>query len=674
MSQLMKLIAIAHLVLHINANPCIHSYPDHTIDYITTNIGTDPSVYYLGKKASTNECQLSCMHLNYLCDTSAGDVISPNGVQVDVDACEITIAEVNYNKNAELFLTDDLVSREYIIEAQVTLTTGMETGIYWKAPDASTHPNDFISYAFAVDFTVGSTGKLFVQIEQSGSYEFLKYVKPAYPSIQANQKYTLTVHVDGTQFSTYINDILFYVSSSNNHQIDETIYQSSYAGLYAWSAGAIWHSWKMQFPDATDNQDEKFCAAYMYDKSGGNCYGYYGDDHASIESSLNHDTQHDSAVLYDATCEPTASPFDPSVSPTRDPSASPSQPPVIVTSNPTETPSHDPTGPPSQSPVTTLNPTQSPSDSRYPTVFPTHYPSNMPSAKPTWQQDVEVDEHSTTTHDHDSHEKESEDQLTDFGSTELGFILPVASVSLCVIGVVGLCIFCKLRRNKGVAKQIEISMEKNLEDANETAKRPKQSYASQSTAQSVHTAHSNASGDGPTAAVTIDNMNPMTQNMPSYMSYPTMANSTLQLQPVCSMSTDSMAMAAVSQNHHAGFGATAVMQPVQNLCVAHGIGGEKQEEEEYAYDDGANSSNDDDVLAGVNMVTQGGAKSMYEEDESTSDDDLLVGVNMVTKGGMNGRRDETPPGPVPPPPPPPVLAHGGVDDDDEVMRGVTTGQ
>eukprot|EP01084_Bolivina_argentea_P239643 402753_1 len=135
--------------------------------------------------------------------------------------------------------------------------------------------------------------------------------------------------------------------------------------------------------------------------------------------------------------------------------------------------------------------------------------------------------------------------------------------------------------------------------------------------------------------------------MPSYMSYPPMANSALQLQPVWSMSTDSMAV--VSQNHHAGFGATAVIQPVQNLGVAHE---EKQEEEEYAYDDGANSSNDDDVLAGVNMVTQGGAKSMYEEDESTSDDDLLVGVNMVTKGGMNGRRDETPPGPVPPPPPP----------------------
>eukprot|EP01083_Nonionella_stella_P017711 49599_1 len=441
MSQLMKLIAIAHLVLHINANPCIHSYPDHTIDYITTNIGTDPSVYYLGKKASTNECQLSCMHLNYLCDTSAGDVISPNGVQVDVDACEITIAEVNYNKNAELFLTDDLVSREYIIEAQVTLTTGMETGIYWKAPDASTHPNDFISYAFAVDFTVGSTGKLFVQIEQSGSYEFLKYVKPAYPSIQANQKYTLTVHVDGTQFSTYINDILFYVSSSNNHQIDETIYQSSYAGLYAWSAGAIWHSWKMQFPDATDNQDEKFCAAYMYDKSGGNCYGYYGDDHASIESSLNHDTQHDSAVLHDSTCDPSTSP---SSDPTRIPSNDPS-----TSRSPTLSPS-DPTRTPSQSPIATANPTPSPSQSLHPTASPTRYPSGTPSVNPTPRPTRQHDERSTTQYP-DSKIQE-DDQLMS--------IVPIVSVMLFVLGVVGVvcvCAFCKMRRNQAVPKQIVVT-------------------------------------------------------------------------------------------------------------------------------------------------------------------------------------------------------------------------
>eukprot|EP01083_Nonionella_stella_P144175 449660_1 len=448
----MALLATTLFVLRINANPCIRSYPGHTIEYITTDIATDSSIYYLGKKASTNECHLSCMNLNYLCDTSAADVISPSDVQVDLDTCQITASLVPQDENAILYLTDDLVSKEYVIEAHVTLTesNGCEVGIYWKASDASTPSNDidYVAYSFGVDLC---DGKRFVVVsESSGSTSFIETKKPSGITVESNRKYNLTLHVDGTQFTTYVDGQLYYASSDANHQIDETVFKWSYAGLYAWTQGAVWHSWTMRFPDPTDNKDEKVCAAYMYDKSGGSCYGYYGDDYTSIESSLAPDTQHVSAVLYHYTCDPTASPSsDPTTRIPSDPTRTPSQTPIL-TSNQTPTPSQspilssDPTRTPSQTPILTSNQTPTPSQSLH-----SSYPSDMPSVnstpQPTRQQDGQVDDESTT--EYSDSKSQDKDQIMSFEWNESVVIAVIFSMVLFVIVVVLVCVLYRIRHH-----------------------------------------------------------------------------------------------------------------------------------------------------------------------------------------------------------------------------------
>eukprot|EP01083_Nonionella_stella_P274090 930228_1 len=514
----MALLATTLFVLRINANPCIRSYPGHTIEYITTDIATDSSIYYLGKKASTNECHLSCMNLNYLCDTSAADVISPSDVQVDLDTCQITASLVPQDENAILYLTDDLVSKEYVIEAHVTLTesNGCEVGIYWKASDASTPSNDidYVAYSFGVDLC---DGKRFVVVsESSGSTSFIETKKPSGITVESNRKYNLTLHVDGTQFTTYVDGQLYYASSDANHQIDETVFKWSYAGLYAWTQGAVWHSWTMRFPDPTDNKDEKVCAAYMYDKSGGSCYGYYGDDYTSIESSLAPDTQHDSAVLYHYTCDPTASPSSdpttripsqtpiltsnqtptPSQSPilSSDPTRTPSQTPIL-TSNQTPTPSQSPilssdptrtpsqthiltsnqTPTPSQSPILTSDPTRTPSQTHILTSNQTptpsqslhsSYPSDMPSVnstpQPTRQQDGQVDDESTT--EYSDSKSQDKDQIMSFEWNESVVIAVIFSMVLFVIVVVLVCVLYRIRHNQADAKKIVDVIKETFEE------------------------------------------------------------------------------------------------------------------------------------------------------------------------------------------------------------------
>eukprot|EP01083_Nonionella_stella_P004665 13549_1 len=465
----MALLATTLFVLRINANPCIRSYPGHTIEYITTDIATDSSIYYLGKKASTNECHLSCMNLNYLCDTSAADVISPSDVQVDLDTCQITASLVPQDENAILYLTDDLVSKEYVIEAHVTLTesNGCEVGIYWKASDASTPSNDidYVAYSFGVDLC---DGKRFVVVsESSGSTSFIETKKPSGITVESNRKYNLTLHVDGTQFTTYVDGQLYYASSDANHQIDETVFKWSYAGLYAWTQGAVWHSWTMRFPDPTDNKDEKVCAAYMYDKSGGSCYGYYGDDYTSIESSLAPDTQHDSAVLYHYTCDPTASPSsDPTTRIPSDPTRTPSQTPIL-TSNQTPTPSQspiltsDPTRTPSQTPILTSNQTPTPSQSLH-----SSYPSDMPSVnstpRPTRQQDGQVDDESTT--EYSDSKSQDKDQIMSFEWNESVVIAVIFSMVLFVIVVVLVCVLYRIRHNQADAKKIVDVIKETFEE------------------------------------------------------------------------------------------------------------------------------------------------------------------------------------------------------------------
>eukprot|EP01083_Nonionella_stella_P113666 335136_1 len=214
-----------------------------------------------------------------------------------------------------------------------------------------------------------------------------------------------------------------------------------------------------------------------------------------------------------ATTNPTRSPLDslaPSSSPTRYPTATPSQPPVvaIVTSHPvsptgypSNTPSglyttRYPTGLPSQPPVVakvTPNPSKTPSQlpvvvshptpnpSLHPSVSPTGHPSTMPSVHPTYtpqptrQQDANVDHDERSTTQYLDYNIQDNDQSA--GLNELVLTLFIVSISLCItVGVVGVCLFSRIRHNKALAKQIAVVMSKTLEeDANETVKIPKQS-------------------------------------------------------------------------------------------------------------------------------------------------------------------------------------------------------
>eukprot|EP01083_Nonionella_stella_P087540 243608_1 len=364
---LRELLIISYITIYISANPCIDSYPGHTIDYITNNIGNDSFIYYLGKKSSTNECQQSCVHLNYLCDTSADDLIGDltSTVSFDPDNCEITASL----GDASLLLTSDLISKEYIIDAQVTPTEiNDEIGIFFKT---DIRENTEIDYFFHIDL---DSNEVVTGYETSPSDYSALSTDALSLTFAANIPYNLTVHVIGTQFTTYLNGEVHYADPT--YHIDESTFQFSYVGVYVWHADAILHSLKIRFPDATDNQDEKVCAAYQFDKTSGTCYGYYGNDYAAIESSLAPNAQHDSSIFYDSTCEPSTAPFDPTPSRTRYPSASPSQPPIVETPNPTATPS--------QSHAATPNPTSTPSNSRYPTVSPTRYPSTMPTVFPSY--------------------------------------------------------------------------------------------------------------------------------------------------------------------------------------------------------------------------------------------------------------------------------------------------
>eukprot|EP01083_Nonionella_stella_P076442 208291_1 len=336
-----KILLITLTAVAINADGCIRSHPNYTIDYISNNLNNDPSIRYLGTKPSATDCQNSCQNLNYLCDKSSSDASRSSHFDpwFDNANCEITIP----NGDVYVSLTDDLVAKEYIIEAQFTITDEWEAGIYFKSnyynvtelfTDASS-----LSYEYFFGITpVPDTGHGFTgywHVENAGESGHHILSNASTPTnITYNTMYTLQVHVHDNDFVTYIDgDVHFSSYSYPLEKIDESLWTNSYAGVYVWDGGGIVHSFKVIFPDASDDQDDKVCAAYIYDTVDGDCHGYYGNNYAQIEASLSPNMRYESAVIY-ATCPPTPRP----------------------TSIPTETPTGTPTSFPTTKTPTTRSP------------------------------------------------------------------------------------------------------------------------------------------------------------------------------------------------------------------------------------------------------------------------------------------------------------------------------
>eukprot|EP01083_Nonionella_stella_P076443 208292_1 len=392
-----KILLITLTAVAINADGCIRSHPNYTIDYISNNLNNDPSIRYLGTKPSATDCQNSCQNLNYLCDKSSSDASRSSHFDpwFDNANCEITIP----NGDVYVSLTDDLVAKEYIIEAQFTITDEWEAGIYFKSnyynvtelfTDASS-----LSYEYFFGITpVPDTGHGFTgywHVENAGESGHHILSNASTPTnITYNTMYTLQVHVHDNDFVTYIEgDVHFSTYLHPSEAINASSWaHQNYAGVYTWDASAVMHSFKVIFPDASDNPDELLCAAYIYDTVYGDCHGYYGNNYTQIETSLSSHTLYDCAILYPSvTCDPTAHPTTsiPTVNPTNIPTKTP-------TKTPTTTlyPTHDPTVEPTTDEPTTKIPTASPL--RVPTIN-----AYVVTSDPTFSE-AEVDgSHSTTT-------------------------------------------------------------------------------------------------------------------------------------------------------------------------------------------------------------------------------------------------------------------------------------
>eukprot|EP01083_Nonionella_stella_P097655 274465_1 len=410
----------------------------------------------------------------------------------------------------------------------------------------------------------------------------------------------------------------------------------------------------------------------------------------------------------------------PSITPTKFPSKFPSiTPTALPSSTPTKGPTGYPTMTPSQTPsqVPSISPTKSPTrvptlyPSNNPTASPSDYPTLMPSVgptpSPTRQQDAGVDDNEwTTTEDphHDESKEEdqnSNDMLGDLGQSNLVFA--AASVGVFLIGVIGICIFCRVRRNKSMAKEIAFTMSQSLENDNETVKkRPKQSYTQSDAANTVNSRPS--TGGAPTVTGT------MTQTQTGTGSYG--ANNAFAMPQVdaaqvwsmsmaSSMAAASMAAMSMSQQGNAAFGATLEDLGVANGMLMGDVIHDMQAKsarvnpltgQEDDYDD------DSEVLRG--QTTAGFGEEQEEQeyvhegtdtegDESNmndDDDNILEQMGMGTQGGPTIGSGDTPTPPAPPPPgsmsvnPVCFVAAAEMDEvisdeDDFIIRGDnTTGQ
>eukprot|EP01083_Nonionella_stella_P100048 281731_1 len=379
---LFAFIVAMTITMCIQTAPCVLSHDNQKIDWILNN-PSDTTVYYLGTKTSSDECETSCLDLNYLCDKSHSDIIQADGASFSFNTadCSITIYAAGLH-DPYISITPPLMQSVYSIAVDVRVHGSGEAGLMWKSN--MMYGDAYLGYSFAI-----INSEIVTQLDEGADYTLLKMHPPS-GGIVSNAVYTIKVDVNDPNFATYFENEQSY---SGSHR---SIFTDNYAGIYSWHADATFSSFKITFA----NDDGPFCAGYVYDTIGNHCHGYYGTDYTTIEASLSSDDRYDSATLYKDTCPPTESPTkyttqSPSKNPslTESPTKQPSDAPSLVPSQLASiAPSSDPVIPPSQSP--SLLPTN------HPDIAPSHSPSQNPTLYPTNRPNVTVNTtHSITTPD-----------------------------------------------------------------------------------------------------------------------------------------------------------------------------------------------------------------------------------------------------------------------------------
>eukprot|EP01083_Nonionella_stella_P076283 207818_1 len=338
---LFAFIVAMTITMCIQTAPCVLSHDNQKIDWILNN-PSDTTVYYLGTKTSSDECETSCLDLNYLCDKSHSDIIQADGASFSFNTadCSITIYAAGLH-DPYISITPPLMQSVYSIAVDVRVHGSGEAGLMWKSN--MMYGDAYLGYSFGI-----INSEIVTQLDEGADYTLLKMHPPS-GGIVSNAVYTIKVDVNDPNFATYFENEQSYSGSHRSRFTD------NYAGIYSWHADATFSSFKITFA----NDDGPFCAGYVYDTIDNHCHGYYGTDYTIIEASLSPNDRYDSATLYKDTCPPAPTPMI-----TKQPSK-----------YPTESPSKYPTELPSK------YPTESPS--KYPTESPTKYPSGVPSVSPS---------------------------------------------------------------------------------------------------------------------------------------------------------------------------------------------------------------------------------------------------------------------------------------------------
>eukprot|EP01083_Nonionella_stella_P311097 1108001_1 len=373
------LFAFIIITICVHTAPCVLSHDNQKIDWILNN-PSDATVYYLGIKTSSDECETSCLNLNYLCDKSHSDIVQSDGsFSFNTANCSITIYAADVH-DSYIPITPPLVQSVYSIAVDVRVHGSGEAGLMWKSN--MMYGDAYLGYSFGI-----TDSKTITQFDNGLDYTVLDTKTP---NIVSNVVYSIEVQVNDNNYATYFENQQCHSGSHRSEFTDND------AGIYSWHADATFSSFKITFA----NDDGPFCAGYVYDTIGNHCHGYYGTDYTTIEASLSSDDRYDSATLYKDTCPPTESHTkyttqSPSKNPslTESPTKQPSDAPSLVPSQLASiAPSSDPVIPPSQSP--SLLPTN------HPVIAPSHSPSQNPTLYPTNRPNVTVNTtHSITTPD-----------------------------------------------------------------------------------------------------------------------------------------------------------------------------------------------------------------------------------------------------------------------------------
>eukprot|EP01083_Nonionella_stella_P266535 901525_1 len=412
------LFAFIIITICVHTAPCVLSHDNQKIDWILNN-PSDATVYYLGIKTSSDECETSCLNLNYLCDKSHSDIVQSDGsFSFNTANCSITIYAADVH-DSYIPITPPLVQSVYSIAVDVRVHGSGEAGLMWKSN--MMYGDAYLGYSFGI-----TDSKTITQFDNGLDYTVLDTKTP---NIVSNVVYSIEVQVNDNNYATYFENQQCHSGSHRSEFTDND------AGIYSWHADATFSSFKITFA----NDDGPFCAGYVYDTIGNHCHGYYGTDYTTIEASLSSDDRYDSATLYKDTCPPTESPTkyttqSPSKNPslTESPTKQPSDAPSLVPSQLASiAPSSDPVIPPSQSP--SLLPTN------HPVIAPSHSPSQNPTLYPTNRPNVTIntiatsDTHSITTPvSHASYTLNTETTNKDPTSNNVLYIV------LSVIGLLGL--------------------------------------------------------------------------------------------------------------------------------------------------------------------------------------------------------------------------------------------